>query len=146
MLLPCLIGLGMGQKLVVDSGVDFRLLPAAMATGVLRARATEGGEGGAGLLQGDDVVLLVPLVGVERPCTDGSTGGRAARSSELTGAVEGGATVRETEIGWAEKYQWITVMPWWHWIGARGWFGWLTTVARRRGGGRVKGGGRSRRK
>jgi hypothetical protein len=34
--------------------------------------------GGAGSLQGDDVVLLVPLVGVERPCTDGSTGGRAA--------------------------------------------------------------------
>jgi hypothetical protein len=78
MLLPCLIWPGMGQKVVVDGGVDFGLLPVAMAAGVLRARATEGGEGGVGLLQGDDVVLLVPLVGVERPCTDRSTGGRAA--------------------------------------------------------------------
>jgi hypothetical protein len=39
---------------------------------------TEGGEGGAESLQGDDVVLLVPLVGVKRPCTGGSMGGRAA--------------------------------------------------------------------
>jgi hypothetical protein len=46
--------------------------------GVLRAGVAEGGEGGARSLQGDDVVLLVPLVGVERPCTGGSTGGRAA--------------------------------------------------------------------
>jgi hypothetical protein len=46
--------------------------------GVLRAEAAEGGEGGAGSLQGDDMVLLVPLVGVKRPCTGGSTGGRAA--------------------------------------------------------------------
>jgi hypothetical protein len=78
MLLPCLIGPGMGQKVVFDGGVDFGLLPAAMAAGVLWARATEGGEGRAGSLQGDDVVLLVPLVRVERPCTDGSMGGRAA--------------------------------------------------------------------
>jgi hypothetical protein len=40
MLLPCLIGPGMGQKVVVDGGVDLGLLPAAMAAGVLRARAT----------------------------------------------------------------------------------------------------------
>jgi hypothetical protein len=46
--------------------------------GVLRAGVAEGGEGGAGSLQRDDVVLLVPLVGVKRPCTGGSTGGRAA--------------------------------------------------------------------
>jgi hypothetical protein len=65
----------MGQNAVVDGGVDFGLLPVAMAASVLRARATEGGEGGAGSLQGDDVVLLVPLVGVKRPYTGGSTGG-----------------------------------------------------------------------
>jgi hypothetical protein len=58
--------------------VDFRLLPAAMAASVLWAGATEGGEGGVGSLQGDDVVLLVPSVGVETPCTGGSTGGRVA--------------------------------------------------------------------
>jgi hypothetical protein len=78
MLLPCLIGPGMGQKVVIHGGVVFRLLPAVMAASVLRARVTEGGEGGAGSLQGGDVVLLVPLVRVERPCTDGSTGGRVA--------------------------------------------------------------------
>jgi hypothetical protein len=48
MLLPCLIGPGMGQKVVVDSGVDFGLLPAVMVAGVLRAWTTEGGEGGVG--------------------------------------------------------------------------------------------------
>jgi hypothetical protein len=49
-----------------------------MAVGVLRARATEGGEGGAGSLQGDEVVLLAPWVGVERLCTGRSAEGRAA--------------------------------------------------------------------
>jgi hypothetical protein len=49
-----------------------------MAAGVLQARATEGGEGVVGLLQEDDVVLVVPLIGAARPCTGGSTGGRAA--------------------------------------------------------------------
>jgi hypothetical protein len=33
-------------------------------------------------------------------------------SSELTGAMEGGVTVRETEIGLAEEYHWVTVMLW----------------------------------
>jgi hypothetical protein len=67
---------------VLDGGVDVGFLPAAMAAGVLRARATEGGEGGAGSLQGDAVVLMVPLVEVERPCTGGSTEGRAAAELE----------------------------------------------------------------
>jgi hypothetical protein len=58
--------------------VNFGLLPAAMAVGVLRAGVMEGGEGGVESLQGDDVVVLLPLVGVERLCTDGSTRGRAA--------------------------------------------------------------------
>jgi hypothetical protein len=70
--------IGDGAEVVVDGEVNFGLLPAAMAAGVQRAGVTEGSEGGVGSLQGDDVVLLVPLFGVERPCTDGSTGGRAA--------------------------------------------------------------------
>jgi hypothetical protein len=69
---------GDGAEVVVDGEVNFGLLPAAMAAGVLRVGATEGGEGGAESLQGDDMVPLVPLVGVERVCTDGSTRGRAA--------------------------------------------------------------------
>jgi hypothetical protein len=60
MLFPCLIWSETGQRAVIDSGVDLRLLPAAMAVGVLRARATEGGDGRAGSLPGDDVVLLAP--------------------------------------------------------------------------------------
>jgi hypothetical protein len=67
---------------VLDGGVDIGFLPAVMAAGVLWARAMEGGEGGVGSLQGDDVVLMVPLVGVERPCTGGSTGDRAAAELE----------------------------------------------------------------
>jgi hypothetical protein len=56
---PCSIWSETGRRVVLDGGVDVGFLPAAMATGVLRARATEGGDGGAGSLQGDDVVLLV---------------------------------------------------------------------------------------
>jgi hypothetical protein len=78
MLFPCLIWSETGRKVVLDGGVDVGFLPAAMATGVLGARAREGGDGGAGSLQRDDVVLLVPWVGVERSCTGGSTGGRVA--------------------------------------------------------------------
>jgi hypothetical protein len=64
MLFPYSIWSETGRRVVLDGGVDVGFLPAAMAAGVLRARATEGGEGGAGSLQGDDVVLLVLLVGV----------------------------------------------------------------------------------
>jgi hypothetical protein len=78
MLSPCSIWSETGQRVVIDGGVDLGLLPVVMAAGVLRARAMEGGEGGAGSLQGDDVVLLVSLVEVERSCTGGSAGGRAA--------------------------------------------------------------------
>jgi hypothetical protein len=35
---------------VIDGGVELGFLPAAMAVGVLQARATEGGKGGAGSL------------------------------------------------------------------------------------------------
>jgi hypothetical protein len=84
---PCLIWLETGRRVVLDGEVNFRLLPAAVAACVLRAGVMEGGEGGVESLQGDDVVLLVPLVGVERPCTDGSTEGRAAAEQELVGVV-----------------------------------------------------------
>jgi hypothetical protein len=63
---------------VIDGGVDLGLLPAAMAAGVPRARAMEGGEGGAESLQGNDVVLMMPLVGVEGFCTGWSAEDRAA--------------------------------------------------------------------
>jgi hypothetical protein len=78
MLSPNLIWSETEQEVVIDGGVDLGLLPAAMATSVPRARVMEGGEGGAGSLQEDDVVLMMPLVGVERLCTGGSAGGRAA--------------------------------------------------------------------
>jgi hypothetical protein len=43
--------------------------------GVLQARVSEGGGEVVEKLLHVGVVLLVPLVGVERPCTGGSTGG-----------------------------------------------------------------------
>jgi hypothetical protein len=66
MLSPNLIWLEIGRRVVLDDGVDVGFLLAAMAIGVLRVRATEVGEEGAGSLQGDDVVWLTPWVGVER--------------------------------------------------------------------------------
>jgi hypothetical protein len=78
MLSPNLIWLEIGRRVVLDDGVDVGFLPAAMAIGILRVRAMEGGEEGAESLQGDDVVLLTPWVGVERLCTGWSAEGRAA--------------------------------------------------------------------
>jgi hypothetical protein len=60
---------------MLNDGVDVSFLPAAMAISILRVRAMEGGEEGAGSLQGDDVVLLTPCVGVERLCTGWSAKG-----------------------------------------------------------------------
>jgi hypothetical protein len=82
MLFPYSIWSETGRRVVLDGRVDVGFLPAAMAAGVLRARAMEGGEGGAGWLQGDDVVLLVSLVKVERSCTGRSTRSRAAAELE----------------------------------------------------------------
>jgi hypothetical protein len=67
---------------VIDGGVELGFSPTAMVAGVVQARATEGGEGVAGSLQEDDVVLVVPLIGARRPCIGGSTGGRAAAALE----------------------------------------------------------------
>jgi hypothetical protein len=78
MLSPNLIWTETGRRVVIDGGVNLGFLPAAMAASVLQARVMEGGEGGAGSLQEDDVMLMVPLIGAERSCISGSTGGRAA--------------------------------------------------------------------
>jgi hypothetical protein len=145
MLLPYSIWSETGRRVVHDGGVDVGFLPAVMAAGVLRARATEGGEGGARSLQGDDVVLLVPLVGVERPCTGSSTESRAA--------AEGGARrhrgpaipVEELEIGWLGELRWVVRVLFVLRIGGgeRRWG--LPTVSRSCGRCPVKCGGRSRR-
>jgi hypothetical protein len=99
LLFPCLIWLETGQRAVIDGGVDLGLLPAAMASDVLQAGATEGGDGGEESLQGDDMVLLVPWVGVERSCAGGSTGGRAAAEEGTRRRCGPAVLVEETEIG-----------------------------------------------
>jgi hypothetical protein len=71
---------------VIEDGVELGFLPAVMAAGVLQAGATKGGEGGAGSLQEVDVVLMVLLIGAERACASGSTGGRAAAEEESSPA------------------------------------------------------------
>jgi hypothetical protein len=63
---------------VLNSGVDVEFLATAMAAGVLRAGATEGGGEVVEELLHAGVVLLVPLAGMERLWTGGSTGSRAA--------------------------------------------------------------------
>jgi hypothetical protein len=47
MLFPYSIWLETERRVVLDGGMGVGFLPAAMAAGVLRARATEGGEGRA---------------------------------------------------------------------------------------------------
>jgi hypothetical protein len=91
------------------------------------------------------VVLLVTLVGVERPCTGGSTGGRAAEELGAHRRCGEWCRMQENEIGGAEEHQRVTAELWLHWIRVRGWCGWLSTMARYGGGGRVMGGDRSRR-
>jgi hypothetical protein len=64
---------------------------------------------------------------------------------ELTGAAGNGARMQENKIGGAKEHQRVTTELWLHWIRVRGWCGRLSTMARDGGGGRVKGGDRSRR-
>jgi hypothetical protein len=78
MLSPNPIWTEVGRRGVIDGGVELGFSPAAMVASVLQARVTEGGEGVAGSLQEDDVVLSVLFIGVERVCIGGSTRGRAA--------------------------------------------------------------------
>jgi hypothetical protein len=92
MLSPNSIWTEAGRGVVIDGGVDLGSLPAAMATGVLQARVTEGGEGGAGSLQEDDVVLMVPLIGAKRACIGGSTRGRAAAEGRGSPALRSGGS------------------------------------------------------
>jgi hypothetical protein len=72
-----------------------------MASGVLQVRAMEGGEGVAGSLQEDDVVLMVPLIGAGRVCIDGSTRGRAAAEGESS-------SVLQSDGSGEGKRDWIT--------------------------------------
>jgi hypothetical protein len=96
MLFPYSIWSETERRVVLDGGMGVGYLPTAMAAGVLRARATEGGEGGARSLQGNDVVLLVPLVGIQRLCNGGATarlsgsGGRGS-SAMWSGSSGGGS-------------------------------------------------------
>jgi hypothetical protein len=130
---------------MLDDGEDVGFLPVVMAAGVLRARATEGGEGGAESLQEDDVVLLVPLVGVERPCTGGSTEGRAAAEEGARRRRGPVIPVEELEIGWLGELRWVVRVLFVLRIGGgERWWG-LPTVSRSRGRCPVKCGGRSRR-
>jgi hypothetical protein len=133
MLFPYSIWSGTGRRVVLDGGMDVRFLPAVMAAGVLRARAMEGGEGGAGSLQGDVVVLLVPLVGVERSCIGGSMGGRAAEEEGARRRCGPAVLVEETGIGSLGELWWVTAVLLVLWIGdgERRWG--LPTVSRSRG-------------
>jgi hypothetical protein len=92
MLSPNLIWTETGRRVVIDGGVNLGYLPAAMAAGVLWARATEGGEGGPESLPEDDVVLLMPSVRVGRLCTGGSAGGRAAAVERGPPALRSGSS------------------------------------------------------
>jgi hypothetical protein len=83
-------------------------------------RLTEGGEGGARSLQGDDVVLLVPLVGVERLCTGRSTGGRAAAEEVARRRCGPAVLVEEMEIDLLCELLWVVAMLLMHWIGVWG--------------------------
>jgi hypothetical protein len=57
MLFPYSIWSETERRVVLDGRMGVGFLPAAMAAGVLWARATEGGDGRAKSLQGNDVVL-----------------------------------------------------------------------------------------
>jgi hypothetical protein len=96
MLFPYSIWSETERRVVLDGGMDVGFLPVAMASGFLRARVTDGCEGGAKSLQGDDVVLLVPLVGVQRLCNGGATarpsGGGGRGSLALWSGSSGGGS------------------------------------------------------
>jgi hypothetical protein len=92
MLSPNLIWSETGQRVVIDGGVNLGLLTAAMAAGVPRARAMEGGKGGEESLQEDDVMLMMALVGVEGFCTGWSAEDRAAAEERDSPALWSGSS------------------------------------------------------
>jgi hypothetical protein len=96
MLFPYSIWSETERRVMLDGGMGVGFLPAVMAAGVLRATATEGGEGGARSLQGNEVVLLVPLVRVRRLCNGGATarpsGGGGRGSLALWSGSSGGGS------------------------------------------------------
>jgi hypothetical protein len=94
MLSPNSILTEVGRRGVIDGGVELGFSPAAMVAGVLQARVMESGEGVAGSLQEDDVVLTVLLIGAGRPCIGGLTRGRAAAAAGSSPALW------ERVLGW----------------------------------------------
>jgi hypothetical protein len=92
MLSPNLIWSETRWRMVLDGGVCVGFLLEAMAAGVLRVRATEGGEGGAESLPEDDVVRMMPLAGMGRLCTGGSTGGQTAAEERGSPALRSGGS------------------------------------------------------
>jgi hypothetical protein len=66
MLSPCLIRSETGRRVVLDGGVGVGFLPVAMAAGVLRAGALEGGGEVVEELQGDVAKLMVSSIEVEQ--------------------------------------------------------------------------------
>jgi hypothetical protein len=110
MLSPNLIWIEIGRRVVIDGGVNLGFLLATMATGVLRARVTEGGEGGVESLPEDDVVLMMPSVGVGRFCTSGSARGRAAAEERARRRCGPAVLVEETGIGLLGELRWVMAM------------------------------------
>jgi hypothetical protein len=70
---------------VPDGGVGIGFLPAAMAAGVLRAGAMEGGGEEVEELQGDVVKLVVSSIGVEKGREQVVHGGQGRRRVEIDG-------------------------------------------------------------
>jgi hypothetical protein len=64
---------------------------------------------------------------------------KVAVELELAGAVEDEAWMREGEIGRALEHQWVTAVLWEYWIGVERRQQRLSTIARRGGGGPVRG-------
>jgi hypothetical protein len=91
------------------------------------------------------VVLLVPLVEVERLCTGRSAESRAAAEEGAHRRCGPAALVEETEIGSLGELRWVTAVLLVLWIGDGKWRWGLPPVSRSRGRCPVKCGGRRRR-
>jgi hypothetical protein len=96
MLSPNLIWSDTRRRIVLDGGVGVGFLPAAMAAGVPWARVMEGGEGRAESLPEDDVVLMMPLVGVEGSCIGRTAEYRAAAEERGSSALWSGSSCGRT--------------------------------------------------
>jgi hypothetical protein len=71
---------------------------------------SEGSEEVARSLLWGDVVLLVPLVGVEGQCGVGSVARPSGGGLELAGAAGDDVRAWENETGWAWEHQWVAAV------------------------------------